>query len=307
MKGNMQNRIAIVRHSRQKMLKYYISQTDEDIGVPMEYIGLIVVFAIIVLAFAILMIMMALDKKHTAIVMAHSSCYKALCELNQKTKFISFQAVYTYHRNCNSKREFDRTSADEIFKTELATSTEYFKHLITQVEQNIATNQAYCKQYDSLQSSVTEKEIKGLRISLKRFKKIEDKLKQKNKVIPLTEVTVTCSYSYVSPQGRNRYSDGKSYNFALLRHYCWQVENDIRQRSTREYMMRAERSKMTDSLRYDILKRDDFRCQICGAEQKDGVKLHVDHIIPVARGGLTQSNNLRTLCERCNMGKKDKV
>ena len=36
------------------------------------------------------------------------------------------------------------------------------------------------------------------------------------------------------------------------------------------------------------------------------VKLHVDHIKPVSKGGKTELSNLRTLCERCNLGKSDK-
>ena len=39
---------------------------------------------------------------------------------------------------------------------------------------------------------------------------------------------------------------------------------------------------------------------------KDGVKLHVDHIIPVYKGGKTTMSNLQTLCDRCNLGKSDK-
>lgn len=68
-----------------------------------------------------------------------------------------------------------------------------------------------------------------------------------------------------------------------------------------------QRRLMTDALRYEILSRDGFRCQICGATAQDGYKLHVDHIIPVSKGGRTEPDNLRTLCERCNMGKGDKI
>ena len=64
---------------------------------------------------------------------------------------------------------------------------------------------------------------------------------------------------------------------------------------------------MNDDIRYNVLKRDNFTCQICGATAKDGAKLHVDHIIPIARGGKTVMSNLQTLCERCNMGKSDKI
>lgn len=64
-----------------------------------------------------------------------------------------------------------------------------------------------------------------------------------------------------------------------------------------------ERNKMTPSLRYEILKRDGFKCQTCGHTKDDGAKLHVDHIRPVSDGGLTVRENLRTLCEDCNRGK----
>ena len=75
----------------------------------------------------------------------------------------------------------------------------------------------------------------------------------------------------------------------------------------RQAFIASERAKMTASMRYDILARDRFRCQICGASQQDGVRLHVDHIVPVSRGGRTEPSNLRTLCELCNLGKRDKI
>ena len=72
--------------------------------------------------------------------------------------------------------------------------------------------------------------------------------------------------------------------------------------------MYEQRRLMTDSLRYDVMKRDGFRCVLCGATTKeDNVKLHVDHIIPIAKGGKTELSNLRPLCERCNLGKRDKI
>ena len=66
-----------------------------------------------------------------------------------------------------------------------------------------------------------------------------------------------------------------------------------------------QRRRMSAKLRYDVFQRDGGRCQICGATQADGVRLHVDHIVPVSKGGKTELSNLRVLCERCNLGKGD--
>lgn len=69
----------------------------------------------------------------------------------------------------------------------------------------------------------------------------------------------------------------------------------------------AERAKLNKSLRYDVLKRDNFTCMLCGRTQEDGAKLHVDHIKPIAKDGKTTISNLRTLCSDCNLGKGTKL
>lgn len=80
-------------------------------------------------------------------------------------------------------------------------------------------------------------------------------------------------------------------------------EERERQKPEHDRFVAEQRRKMSDKLRYEVMRRDGFRCQLCGATQADGYKLHVDHIIPVSKGGKTEMSNLRTLCERCNLGK----
>jgi HNH endonuclease len=69
-----------------------------------------------------------------------------------------------------------------------------------------------------------------------------------------------------------------------------------------------ERAKLSAGLRYLILKRDGFRCQLCGASRVDSnfVKLEVDHKKPVSAWGLTEDSNLWTLCTACNKGKSNR-
>ena len=79
-----------------------------------------------------------------------------------------------------------------------------------------------------------------------------------------------------------------------------------RRMPSKDEYVSEQRRLMTPSLRYDIMKRDGFRCVICGRGAEDGVKLHVDHIKPVSKGGKTTPSNLRTLCQDCNIGKSAK-
>ncbi len=65
-----------------------------------------------------------------------------------------------------------------------------------------------------------------------------------------------------------------------------------------------QRKQISRRERYRILRRDGFKCLDCGRNpEEDGVKLHVDHQIPVALGGGNDDQNLWTLCMDCNQGK----
>ncbi len=63
------------------------------------------------------------------------------------------------------------------------------------------------------------------------------------------------------------------------------------------------------SLRYKILKRDNYKCCICGASpaKDSSVELHIDHILPWSKGGETTEENLQTLCSKCNLGKSNSI
>ncbi|MBE7045064.1 MAG: HNH endonuclease [Ruminococcaceae bacterium] len=65
--------------------------------------------------------------------------------------------------------------------------------------------------------------------------------------------------------------------------------------------------KISDKLRYQVLKRDNFKCCACGASPaKDpSIELHIDHVIPYSKGGETIIDNLQTLCSKCNLGKSN--
>lgn len=63
---------------------------------------------------------------------------------------------------------------------------------------------------------------------------------------------------------------------------------------------------VSNELRFKILSRDNFACQYCGAKAPD-VKLEVDHIYPVGKGGTSREDNLATSCVSCNCGKNDFV
>lgn len=55
-------------------------------------------------------------------------------------------------------------------------------------------------------------------------------------------------------------------------------------------------------LRYEVLRRDNHACRYCGGTAP-GVRLTVDHVVPVALGGADTPANLVAACVDCNSGK----
>lgn len=55
-------------------------------------------------------------------------------------------------------------------------------------------------------------------------------------------------------------------------------------------------------LRFEILRRDNHTCQLCGGSAPE-VRLTVDHVIPVTLGGPDAAENLQAACVDCNAGK----
>lgn len=73
-----------------------------------------------------------------------------------------------------------------------------------------------------------------------------------------------------------------------------------------EYHSKNQRRLMTKDLREMVARRDNYTCQICGKYMSDGVGLHIDHIIPVSKGGKSVASNLQVLCSKCNGSKSNK-
>lgn len=67
----------------------------------------------------------------------------------------------------------------------------------------------------------------------------------------------------------------------------------------------SQRKSLSKKVRFEVFKRDSFKCQYCGKSSPD-VVLEVDHIHPVSKGGENDIMNLVTSCRDCNAGKSDR-
>ena len=79
---------------------------------------------------------------------------------------------------------------------------------------------------------------------------------------------------------------------------CKSMDHTIKHRSKTRFTSVARR--------HEIYLRDNKKCYMCNKEL--GVKdFHLDHLIPVKKGGSNESNNLAVSCPYCNRSRGTKI
>ncbi len=237
-------------------------------------------------------------KQNIRIVTLFSTRYKQLLALNSRTFYYNIAPKYHYKYCYQTKQAFEMTNCNQTMQKVIAGNLQGFKDTCNQALGNRYYKHVYQKALTNL-AATSPSEIHRSGLEADKFLRIENQLCSKAYLKIIDTPTFYLVYSYISPKGRNFYEHTYYFSLDDIIDFLDELTESARQYDQRA----AERAKMTPGLRYKIMQRDSFRCRLCGASAADGAKLHVDHIFPVSKGGKTEPDNLRTLCERCNLGK----
>ncbi len=113
------------------------------------------------------------------------------------------------------------------------------------------------------------------------------------------------TFRYISPGGNKNQIVKVTFKQEIVDLFVDYLANDFDKKKSTSY----QRSLMTTKLRTQIKERDNYTCQKChnSIHQEPNLLLEIDHIIPISKGGLTEEDNLQTLCWRCNRSKSNKI
>lgn len=113
------------------------------------------------------------------------------------------------------------------------------------------------------------------------------------------------TFQYVSAGGNSSSKCDIKLNVENLDKFIVYLSDLVKFKSS----IAGQRALMTSSLREKIKNRDSFTCKICSLSVADekNLLLEIDHIIPLAKGGITSEGNLQTLCWKCNRSKGSKI
>ncbi|MGH1549201.1 HNH endonuclease [Leifsonia poae] len=244
--------------------------------------------------------------RRRSIVRFASSALKALDGLNAgyRPHFQKQPAIrHDFTARVESKAKYDRFDLGSYLSRCVLDNEQWF-------EQEIGLRAAPLQHYKSYQHDFDLIEHLELgrsgdpRLRPEQFAAIERRLLNRQKLAcPTPKARITSTVRYTSPKGKNSYASTITWDFEQLQYGLAAAQAERARQSTVQFLRKRERDAMTAGLRTKVMRRDSFRCQMCGASRPDGVTLHVDHILPVSHGGRTVLENLQTLCADCNLGK----
>lgn len=235
-----------------------------------------------------------------------SKLYFNIIELNNKYSFEEFKPFYDNY-NVYFKSNLETCNFDDYLLMTIDKKYDLLKQYKLKYDELNNLYIKYNDEYNELKKYINVDEAKELKINNDEYINCQNELfdSLKNKLIPEFRVVIYINYS--SRKGRVKKKKYQIYNKEQFYNKIQEYFKLKNEKKLYEISSRVERSKMSESMRYDVLKRDNYRCQICGTSSKDGANLQVDHIIPVSKGGKTEMKNLQTLCSRCNIGKSNKM
>lgn len=242
-----------------------------------------------------------LKSEYKAKVISHSKRYLQLCKIMGNYSFEPVCNDYVYI-DVNTLAKFKAFNIDGYIEQYIRVNRESILMNSIKLTCNKYEKQKYNSAINKLPPFLSEEYCTNNNINYSIYHEVEiEECASVTLNIPVDK-QVNFVIKYDTPAGRNHYTNKITKSISEL----MVILRSIEERDKHKDKRKMERQQLTPSLRYDIMKRDGFRCTICGRTAEDGVKLHVDHIKPVSKGGLTVPDNLRTLCQDCNLGKSDK-
>lgn len=247
------------------------------------------------------------EAKRTEFIKENSNLLSEEAKLNQSyINSFDFDVApkFGFARVLNSKQQFDHFNASSYVYSRVSELPKVYESQIAKARGNGQVFAGYQAKLDQLR----ENALPPVNIPNRLFKSTEQynayeyRLFVASMLAPTTDISFSVQYSYTSPKGRNCYRATKNFTQADV---ALMLDSHAHQTREKDFAQR-QRDLVTPSLRYDVMKRDHFRCCLCGRSSKDGAKLEVDHIIPVSKGGRTTMDNLQTLYWDCNRGKSNK-
>ena len=273
----------------------------------MPFLGILIAILAIIITYNVVIKLLIPHrvKKYELFVLENSPAIKAIRQINEQFDFSAIKGMDEEHTYDNEKM-FENISCEDYLIYQLQFKSNQIINQFHCAKRNAELYKIYCSEIAAkCNLGIVTDQSNGL--NQKKMLRIEKEEFEKRKQHPTIDYCVTVTL-YLSTLKGYTY-DQKSAIFnendrvSLINRLQDKNGSFYYDRSIWDAICRVERGRVSNKMRFAIMKRDGYRCCHCGRRDTDGHSLEIDHIIPISKGGKSVYDNLQTLCHNCNVEK----
>ncbi len=249
-----------------------------------------------------------INRKYEEFVHKNSVAFKKLLEINIKFNFYPLENLDQSHTYDN-EHCYNDVSCEDYLIYQLQFIRGKIKNEVKKIESNNEKYQQYVEEIKTLKLGDFYAPVE--RLNSEKLRSVEKRIIKNNLKRILTQkfvLTVTLCRSNL--RGYIFDKKVKSFDFETIYRLMKRMNNRngdfYCDRGIWDAIVRVERGKVSNKMRFSIYERDGYRCCNCGKSGRYE-DLEIDHIIPVSKGGKSEYGNLQTLCHKCNVEKGNKM
>ncbi len=250
-----------------------------------------------------------IDAKYEMFVRENSVAFKKLLDINSKYNFYACENLDQRH-TYDKENFYNEISCEDYLIYQL----QFIRGKINEENKKIKyNNETYPQYIEEIKSLLSPGDFYAPvdKLNIRRLLAVEKRILINNiEKAPRKqfELTVILCHSNIRGVVYNKkiktFDYGKIY--ALIKRLDNKNGNFYNDRGIWDAIVRVERGKVSNKMRFSIYERDGHRCCNCGRSGRYE-DLEIDHIIPISKGGKSTYDNLQTLCHKCNVEKGNKM
>ena len=240
--------------------------------------------------------------RYTDFVNEHSVALRKIRAINNKYSFNKIPN-YDMEHSYDNNDFYPNVSCKDYLTYQLVYLQGKISKVLRDTLENKINFESYKKEISSCHYGEYDVDISLYDVNPKTLARFEKRIIKPLIISPKTRFFITVTLRRTDINGN--YQEGKRQTFEA--EDIKDIIRRLNQKRGERYLnddiwqslVRVERAKVSNKMRFAVFARDHERCVKCGSRHN----LEVDHIYPISKGGKTEMRNLQTLCHRCNVKK----
>ena len=246
------------------------------------------------------------NHRYTDFVNEHSATLRKIKEINSRYSFSSIPNFDMSHAYDNNDF-YPTVSCKDYLTYQLVYQQKKVSKALSDALDNAMYFALYKKEISACHYGEYDVDISQYEVNPKTLSKFEKRIIMSIIYSPQTHFSITVTLKRTDINGNFKERKWCTFQPETIKDLIRRINQKRGERYINDdiwnSLVRVERAKVSNKMRFAVFARDHERCVKCGSRRN----LEVDHIYPISKGGKTEMRNLQTLCHRCNVKKGNSI